>query len=243
MQSNQQEYRLLKIINKHINQYFASPENSHPVRSTDIYEFLKNKPDFNTLISSSVEFNRFLRKMYHNGILLQFIKNITIDTANPNFYQWYFYPPPQIWIEETAIKTEEAANPSLKYSKLFDSQKIHIASNGIGVRSKEELNIMNRLLSIEIFDVYYERPITIQGKKIFPDFTIYNKTTNTLFYWEHFGVLNNTKYDDSMIKKIELYQQIDKSIDEGGGLIFSVYQDEEHFIGLINNTIEKMKLL
>ena len=55
---------------------------------------------------------------------------------------------------------------------------------------------------------------------------------------------DNQEYGEKMADKIEWYKQIGyKSIDEGGRFIVSVYQDEEHFIGLIDSIIEKMKVI
>lgn len=244
MKSLPQEYVLLKKISSYVEEYFAMPESCRIARSTDIYDFLRHKADFSRYITSGVHFSQFIREMYNRGVLTQFIKNVTVDTSNKNFYQWYFYPPERSMKRET---TEEDANVASSHpdtSDFFKVNKIHIAANGTIVRSIQELNILNRLLAVDFFDVYYERPLTAGGDERFPDFPIYNKKNDTVFHWEHFGMLNNVAYDEKMTEKIEWYKRIGyRSIEEGGRLIISSFNDEAQFIGHIESIIEKIKTI
>lgn len=244
MKSLPKEFYLLKIISKYIEEYFAMTVNTKMVRSTDIYEFLKRKDDFRQQISSPKEFGRFMRRMHDDGVLTQFIKNVKVDTSNKGFYQWYFFPPLRTLSRTTTTDNKNLASSHPDSSKFFRGGKKYLAANGTMVRSLQELNIMNRLLAVDIFDVYYERLLVAAGKERYPDFTIYNKETQTVFHWEHFGMTENQKYADKMAEKIEWYKQIGyKSIDDGGRLIVTVYRNEKHFIGLIENIIEKMKVI
>lgn len=109
------------------------------------------------------------------------------------------------------------------------------------VRSKAELYIMNRLLAVRHFDVYYERPLTARGQTRYPDFTIRNKRTNTVFYWEHFGMTDNPAYADGMAEKLAWYRQISyKSIEENGRLIVTVYENAAQFIDAVARMIQRM---
>ena len=232
MESLPKEYSLLMTINKYIGEYFAITVNTKTVRSTDIYEFLKHKNDFRQHFVSAKEFNRFMRRMHDQGVLTQIIKNVKVDTSNKSLYQWYFFPPLRVFSKKTTSENKNIASSHPDKSQFFKGNKKYRAANGTMVRSMQELNIMNRLLAVEVFDVYYERLLVAAGKERYPDFTVYNKETRTVFHWEHFGMT------------IEWYKQIGyKSIDEGGRFIVSVYQDEEHFIGLIDSIIEKMKVI
>lgn len=244
MKSLPKEYSLLMAINKYIGEYFAMTVNTKTVRSTDIYEFLKHKEDFRQHFVSAKEFSRFMRRMHDQGVLTQIIKNVKVDTSNKSLYQWYFFPPLRVFSKKTTSENKNIASSHPDKSQFFRGNKKYRAANGTMVRSMQELNIMNRLLAVEIFDVYYERLLVAAGKERYPDFTVYNKETRTVFHWEHFGMTDDLEYGEKMADKIEWYKQIGyKSIDEGGRFIVSVYQDEEHFIGLIDNIIEKMKVI
>lgn len=242
MKSLPKEFNLLRMINKYVEEYFAMTAHTKMVRSTDIYEFLKRKDEFRQQISSAIEFSRFMRRMHDNGVLTQFVKNVKVDTSNKSFYQWYFFPPMRTLSRTTTSDDKNVASSHPDNSKFFRGNKKYMAANGTMVRSLHELNIMNRLLAVEIFDIYYERLLVAAGKECYPDFTIYNKETQTVFHWEHFGMTDNQKYGEKMTEKIEWYKQIGyKSIDEGGRLIVTVYQSEEHFIGMIDRIIERIK--
>ena len=244
MKSLPQKYNLLRTINKYIEEYFAMTGNTKTIRSTDIYEFLKHKEDFRRQFISAKDFGRFMRRMHDEGVLTQFIKNVIVDTSNKAYYQWHFFPPLRTFSRETTPEDKNIASSHSDKNKFFRGNKKYMAANGAMVRSMQELNIMNRLLAVEIFDVYYERLLIAAGKKQYPDFTIYNKKTQTVFHWEHFGMTDDLEYGEKMADKIEWYRQIGyKNIDEGGRLIVSIYQNEEHFISLIDNIIEKMKTI
>ena len=100
---------------------------------------------------------------------------------------------------------------------------------------------MNRLLAVRHFDVYYKRPLTARGQTRYPDFTIRNKRTNTVFYWEHFGMTDNPAYADGMAEKLAWYRQISyKSIEENGRLIVTVYENAAQFIDAVARMIQRM---
>lgn len=215
--------------------------NSRMIRSTELYDYLKKQQDFRKMVYTQYAFNRFLRKMHDENILKQIITNVEVDTTNKSMYQWYFYPPTKNR-EQTTVN--EPVNTSCHLSKnhFFNKNKIYKANNGVMVRSKQELYILNRLLQEKIFDIYYERPLPGAGHEKYPDFTIHNMNTGNIFHWEHFGMLNFPRYDEYMMEKLEWYSQIGhKSIDEGGRLIITRYDNEDQFIKSINNIIERIK--
>ena len=101
---------------------------------------------------------------------------------------------------------------------------------------------MNRLLREEAFDIYYERPLCAASSKKFPDFTILNTATNVVFHWEHFGMLDNPRYCEYMVDKLEWYKRVGyKGIDEGGRLAVTCYENENQFITSVENVIERLK--
>lgn len=77
------------------------------------------------------------------------------------------------------------------------------------VRSKSELMEVQRM---DVRDVafLYEFPLTLidsQGGVVtfYPDFTILNKETQEVFYWEHYGRMDDPDYLFSFKNKQELY--------------------------------------
>ncbi len=67
----------------------------------------------------------------------------------------------------------------------------------------QELHIYNMLLAERDFTVYYERPLIAGGEDRFPDFTVRNKQTDTVFFWEHFGLSEKGAYMDNMYLTIK----------------------------------------
>lgn len=86
----------------------------------------------------------------------------------------------------------------------FDSDRIHLATDGTYVRSKSELVIAN-LLSERRVKYEYEAPLTLAGQEKRPDFTI--RTSKCTYYWEHLGMLTDPGYASSWREKEDLYKQ------------------------------------
>lgn len=77
-------------------------------------------------------------------------------------------------------------------NNFFVENLIHISNGGIILRSKSEKLIANRLEEWNI-TFLYEYPLVIDGKTIYPDFTII-KDNGEIIYWEHFGKMNDDDY-------------------------------------------------
>lgn len=78
------------------------------------------------------------------------------------------------------------------------------------VRSKSEVIIANILYQNREHILYkYERPLEIvengRKKTIYPDFTIINKYTGKITYWEHAGRMDDPYYANDFVKKINAY--------------------------------------
>ncbi|MBQ6088887.1 MAG: hypothetical protein IJK95_04955 [Firmicutes bacterium] len=93
-----------------------------------------------------------------------------------------------------------------------------VVSNGLIVRSREELIIAELLISLGI-EFWYEKALTVTGSviladgsvimremTIYPDFTI-KLADGTMFYWEHCGRLDLEKYRDRFMEKMKLYAE------------------------------------
>ena len=51
----------------------------------------------------------------------------------------------------------------------------------------------------------YECILQLDDIFIFPDFTIRHPETGEVFYWEHFGMMDNPNYSKKVVSKLQLY--------------------------------------
>ena len=51
----------------------------------------------------------------------------------------------------------------------------------------------------------YECLLQIGSISVFPDFTIRHPNTGNIFYWEHFGMIDNSEYCKNMLSKLQFY--------------------------------------
>ena len=87
----------------------------------------------------------------------------------------------------------------------------YLTARGERVRSKSEIIIADTLLRLKI-PYRYEYPINVKTKKgekltLYPDFTCLNLRTRREFYWEHFGMMDNSEYSGNAVQKLHLYAQ------------------------------------
>lgn len=95
-----------------------------------------------------------------------------------------------------------------------------ICSNGLKVRSKNEMTICEMLLLYGI-EFRYEAALKLckitaradgtavmETKTVYPDFTIF-LPDGTVIYWEHFGMLDKESYRNSFAEKMLLYYDND----------------------------------
>lgn len=78
------------------------------------------------------------------------------------------------------------------------------------VRSKSEVIIANILYHNRKDILYkYEKPLEVmengRQKTIYPDFTILNKNTGEVTYWEHAGRMDDPHYASEFVKKMNTY--------------------------------------
>lgn len=77
-------------------------------------------------------------------------------------------------------------------------------NSGILVRSKSELIIANILYANSI-PFRYECALNLGGMVLYPDFTVMHPKTCQIFYWEHFGMIDNPSYANSATNKLHTY--------------------------------------
>jgi hypothetical protein len=233
---------LLRELKTIIDDYFKKCNTKKVARSTDIYDYVHNKEPFKTEFQNARDFGRFLRRTHDKGLFTQLIPNSSVDTSIPTLYQWRFYPLDNLLKDRSTIDEKNLASSHLTTNSLFSDHKQYIASNGTRVRSKQELFILNKLLSEESLEIYYERPLKVDTYPKFPDFTIVNKKTKTVFHWEHFGMIGSSAYSDKMTNKVQWYR--DKGyhfLEEGGTLIITYFENEKNLSDKVASIIDTIK--
>lgn len=81
---------------------------------------------------------------------------------------------------------------------------VNRTKSGYCVRSKSEVLIAMFLHRNKI-PFRYECLLQKDGISIYPDFTIRHPKTGELFYWEHFGMMDNPNYCKTVQSKLQFY--------------------------------------
>jgi len=117
-------------------------------------------------------------------------------------YQELLTPYFQIQSQELQKWAEEPyqSNP------YFPEQLIHKSSSGRFVRSKSEAMIDHFLYTNRI-PYRYEAPLQLGQQIIYPDFTIRHPRTGDIYYYEHFGKMDDPAYCKKTAMKIQLYSE------------------------------------
>jgi len=141
---------------------------------------------------TAIEF--YLR--HHNNIFRKTEDMICEESGYQELLSPYFKP----ISEELNDWLKRPYNANLKYPE----QLIHKASNGKKVRSKSEV-LIDRTLYINKIPFRYECELQLGDTIIYPDFTIRHPRTGEVYYWEHFGMMDDMFYIKNACTKIQLY--------------------------------------
>ena len=111
---------------------------------------------------------------------------------------------------------------------------VHPTNAGFCVRSKSEVMIVACLMKYQI-PFRYECELLLGKEVFYPDFTIRHPKTGELFYWEHFGRMDDPKYRRKCWHKLQKFG--DYGIIPTINLI-TTYEDSKHPLSI--KEIEKM---
>ena len=81
---------------------------------------------------------------------------------------------------------------------------VHKCTTGLMVRSKSESMIAS-YLSTKKIPFRYECALYLNGVLVFPDFTIRHPKTGEVYYWEHFGLMDQPSYVKRTMEKMQNY--------------------------------------
>lgn len=125
-------------------------------------------------------------------------------------------------------------NASYDQNTSYSEQLTHKTSSGNLVRSKSEA-LIDMILYTNKIPFRYECALQLSGSTIYPDFTILHPETGELYYWEHFGRMDDPNYYKNVCPKLQLY--ISHNIIPTINLI-TTYETKNH--PLSSETIEKI---
>ena len=106
------------------------------------------------------------------------------------------------------IYTQEQLNwimEQFEQNPFKQDQCKYITASGVKVRSKSERTIADKLTAHNIL-FRYECKLQLGKHTIYPDFIIL-KPDGTIIIWEHFGLMDNSQYELSTIKKVQIYNK------------------------------------
>lgn len=102
------------------------------------------------------------------------------------------------------IDVAEWVKGGFEGSSYKGEEKKLITLDGHRVRSKSEVMIADLLFEYGI-PYRYENPIELNGKTLFPDFTIMRLSDKKMYYWEHFGMMDVNSYSAKTSEKLSVY--------------------------------------
>lgn len=145
--------------------------------------------------------------------LIQTYGNVTVDDIYRNLH-----PGRQVLIEPIMLDDDQYAEEWLanaeqqrlsnheKYQNTYPNPFPILTENQEIVRSKSEKNIADKLKSMRI-PYIYEQPLRLGNTTKYPDFTVLNKRTRRIYYWEHMGLLDQEDYCEKALSKLAVYSK------------------------------------
>lgn len=86
----------------------------------------------------------------------------------------------------------------------YPEHLVHQSSSGNYVRSKSEC-LIDTMLYMKKIPFRYECALDLGEIKVYPDFTIRHPKNGKVYYWEHFGMMDNPDYAQNAFSKQRLY--------------------------------------
>lgn len=166
---------------------------------------------------------------HHGSTIGAAEKLLTENTAYQELLLPYFKPENQELLDWM--------NSTYECNQKYPEQLTHRTSSGHYVRSKSEL-LIDMALYVNKIPFRYENALTLGDSVIYPDFTIRHPKNGELYYWEHFGKMDDPGYCRNSCSKLHLYTS--HGIVPGIQLI-TTYETKEHPLGteIIENIIQQ----
>lgn len=96
------------------------------------------------------------------------------------------------------------SNASYEKNDKYQENLVHKTYSGNFVRSKSEA-LIDMVLYKSKIPFRYECLLQLGDTFLYPDFTIRHPRTGQVYYWEHFGMMDNANYCQKAYSKLQLY--------------------------------------
>ena len=196
--------------NKWVRRYIKKSEIALAKKLAQKHYYLEIK----TILEKTLnEIKRFSKKCPSNE-LEAIYDNLSIERKK-------LVTPIQLSVKE---KVKQWQTEVYEKNQMFPENLRYETEQGEVVRSKSEVIIANILYQNRKDILYkYERPLEImengRQKTIYPDFTILNKHTGKVTYWEHAGRMDDSYYANEFVRKMNTY--IDNDLLSGRDVVVS----------------------
>lgn len=157
-----------------------------------------------------------------NFFLTPHAKNI--NTANQLLLDSHYHELLSPYFQLTDQELIDWASSPYERNLNHPEKLVHHSISGNIVRSKSEA-IIDMALYVHQIPFRYECSLLLKDIQLFPDFTLLHPHTRQLFYWEHFGMMDNESYAKNSCTKLNLYtsNNIIPSIN-----LITTYETKEH---------------
>ena len=133
-----------------------------------------------------------------------------------------------------AWNEQYSCGEDVRFKEHFPIDTPYYTDKGEHVRSKSEKIIADKLIK-ENVPYIYEPICEINRSGLHPDFVLLNKRTRQTFFYEHFGMMDNSEYATAATKKIQKYRKM--GFEYGKNFIFTFETQSE---GLNTESINYM---
>ena len=168
---------------------YIPKKNKKVAEQLAVKKYLKEKLEFAQAEENAI--NKYLKLHKENAS-----ENLITKPGFVDLLKTYYQPISQELDEW--VKADYERNPSYK------DKLVHKTSSGNMVRSKSEV-IIDMALYTNKIPFRYECALNLGHTIIYPDFTIRHPMTGDLFYWEHFGMMDDPNYYKNAYSKLLLY--------------------------------------
>ncbi len=146
--------------------------------------------------------------------------------------------------DEFVLQSEELKKwqqSSYKKNPNHQEYLLHPTIDGNVVRSKSEAMI-SMILYLNKIPYHYEEELILNGIPLYPDFTIRHPKTGEVFYFEHFGMMDDPEYCQNVCSKLHIYtsNHIIPTIN-----LITTYETKEHPLNLkeVEDVVKKYFLV
>lgn len=142
------------------------------------------------------EINAIDSYLKHHNVAGKKAEDLLSDPAYAELLAPHFKPVHQ--------EIQEWMNAPYSRNELYPERLNCKTNAGIYVRSKSEVLIV-MLLHMKKIPFRYECLLRLGDVSYYPDFTIKHQQTGKIYYWEHFGKMDNPDYAKSAFAKLQTY--------------------------------------